>query len=58
MTDVEKKFILKLLVLESDGLQEKQRVKIFKAFEEDLINFNNLQVCLDRIQDMRSDNLF
>jgi len=58
VTDVEKKFILKLLVLESDGLQEKQRAKIFKAFEEDLINFNNLQVCLDRIQDMRSDNLF
>ena len=58
MTDVEKKFILKLSVLESDGLQEKQRVKIFKAFEEDLINFNNIQVCLDRIHDMRSDNLF
>ena len=58
MTDVEKKFKLKLLVLESDGLQEKQRVKIFKAFEEDLINFNNIQVCLDRIHDMRSDNLF
>ena len=58
MTDVEKKFILKLLVLESDGLQEKQRVKIFKAFEEDLINFNNIQVCLDSIHDMRSDNLF
>ena len=58
MTDVEKKFILKLLVLESDGLQEKQRVKIFKAFEEDLINFNKIQVCLDRIHDMRSDNLF
>ena len=58
MTDNEKSFILKLLVVESDGLPEKQRAKVFKAYKEDLINFSNLQVCLDRIQEMRSCNLF
>ena len=58
MTDNEKRFVLKLLVVESDGLPEKQRARVFKAFKDDLIDFNNLQVCLDRIQDMRVDNLF
>ena len=58
MTDNEKRFVLKLLVVESDGLHEKQRARVFKAFKDDLINFNNLQVCLDRIQEMRVDNLF
>jgi len=58
VTDNEKRFVLKLLVVESDGLPEKQRARVFKAFKDDLIDFNNLQVCLDRIQDMRVDNLF
>ena len=58
MTDNEKRFVLKLLVVESDGLPEKQRARVFKAFKDDIIDFNNLQVCLDRIQEMRVDNLF
>ena len=37
MTDNEKRFVLKLLVVESDGLHEKQRARVFKAFKDDLM---------------------
>ena len=58
MTTNEKKFVLQLLVLESDGLPEKERSKILKAYDEGLVNMNNLQVCLDRIQQIRVTNVF
>ena len=34
MTTNEKKFVLQLLVLESDGLPEKERSKILKAYDK------------------------
>ena len=58
MTTNEKKFVLQLLVLESDGLPEKERSKILKAYDDGLVNMNNLQVCLDRIQQIRVTNIF
>ena len=58
MTTNEKKFVLQLLVLESDGLPEKERSKILKAYDDALVNMNNLQVCLDRIQQIRVTNVF
>ena len=58
MTTNEKKFGLELLVLESDGLPEKERSKILKAYDDGLVNMNNLQVCLDRIQQIRVTNVF
>ena len=58
MTTNEKKFVLQLLVLESDGLPEKERSKILKAYDDGLVNMNNLQVCLDRIQQIRVSNVF
>jgi|TARA_R100000234_G_scaffold118787_1_gene100014 hypothetical protein len=58
MTTNEKKFVLQLLVLESDGLPEKERSKILKAYDDGLVNMNNLQVCLDRIQQIRVTNVF
>ena len=53
MSDNERYFVQKLLAVESDGLPVKDRARIFKAFKDDKINFNNLQSCLDRIQDIR-----
>ena len=58
MTTNEKKFVLQLLVLESDGLPEKERSKILKAYDDGLVNMNNLQVCLDRIRQIRVTNVF
>ena len=58
MTTNEKKFVLQLLVLESDGLPEKERSKILKAYDDGLVNMNNLQVFLDRIQQIRVTNVF
>ena len=58
MTTNEKKFVLQLLVLESDGLPEKERSKILKAYDDGLVNMNNLQVCLDRIQQIRVTNVY
>ena len=54
MSDNERYFIQKLLAVESEGLPVKDRARIFKAFKDDKINFNNLQPSLDRIQDIRN----
>jgi|TARA_Y100000296_G_scaffold6901_1_gene8286 hypothetical protein len=53
MSDNERYFIQKLLAVESEGLPVKDRARIFKAFKDDKINFNNLQSCLDKINTMR-----
>ena len=53
MTSNEKYFICKLLILESEGLKENQRSKVLDAFKDGKIDFNNMQVCLDRIQEIR-----
>jgi hypothetical protein len=53
MSDNERYFVQKLLAVESDGLPVKDRARIFKAFKDDKINFNNLQSCLDRIHNIR-----
>jgi len=58
LTSNEKYFICKLLIVESEGLKEKQRSKVLDAFKDGKINFDNLQVCLDRIQEIRSSNHF
>jgi len=54
MSDNERYFIQKLLAVESEGLPVKDRARIFKAFKDDKINFNNIQSCLNRIQDIRN----
>jgi len=54
MSDNERYFVQKLLAVESEGLPVKDRARIFKAFKDDKINFNNLQSCLNRIQDIRN----
>ena len=56
MSDNEKYFVKKLLAVESDGLPVKDRARIFSAFKNDKINLNNLQSCLDRIQDIRYES--
>tara|TARA_R100000306_G_C4321070_1_gene115181 strand:- start:481 stop:651 length:171 start_codon:yes stop_codon:yes gene_type:complete len=53
MSDNERYFVQKLLAVESEGLPVKDRARIFKAFKDDKINFNNLQSCLDKINTMR-----
>ena len=58
MTTNEKKFVEQLFVIESDGMPEKERSKILKAYDDGLVNMNNLQVCLDRIQQIRVTNVF
>jgi len=58
MTVNEKRFVLELLILESDGLPEKERSKILKAYDDGLVSLNNLQVCLDRIQQIRVTDVF
>ena len=54
MSTNEKYFIRKLLAVESEGLSVQYRAKILQALKDDKINFNNLQSCLDRIQDIRN----
>ena len=54
MSTNEKYFIRKLLAVESEGLAVQYRAKILQALKDDKINFNNLQSCLNRIQDIRN----
>ena len=54
MSTNEKYFIRKLLAVESEGLSVQYRAKILQALKDDKINFNNLQSCLNRIQDIRN----
>ena len=55
MSDNEKYFVKQLLVLESEGLPVKKRAQIFQSFKDGKITLNNLQSCLDRIQEIRNE---
>ena len=55
MSDNENNFVQKLLAMESEGLPTKRRAQIFQAFKDGKVNFNNLQSCLDRIQEIRNE---
>ena len=55
MSEGETTFIQKLLAMEPEGLPTKRRAQIFQAFKDGKVNFNNLQSCLDRIQEIRNE---
>jgi len=52
----EQLWVKSLLSWESEGLPEKKRTQIFKAFTSGKITLKNLQVCLDRINEIRKNN--
>tara|TARA_X000001388_G_scaffold77612_1_gene79472 strand:- start:7814 stop:7981 length:168 start_codon:yes stop_codon:yes gene_type:complete len=49
----EQLWVKALLSWESEGLPVKKRTEILQAFKDGKITLKNLQVCLDRIQDIR-----